>query len=1129
MIKFFFGEEGHGKSTKILDLIRQDAQNGVRSYLIVPEQQTVISERELATSLPPTAQLLCEATNFTRLANTVFREFGGLKYNYISNSGKNLAMYQAICECNGMLKEYHIKKKHEKSYVKLFLGAIGELKAYSVSFERLKEVADNIEDNDGFKNKLNDILLIWSTYDDIIKRSYLSDSLNDISILEETLACHNFFKGANVYIDAFYSFTRAQLDVIRHIFNQAENVTIALDCPKDCKSGAMQYAKITDARDKLFAICKKINKQYNCDEVFDTDYKHKSSGHLLCCENVWNFTYDSTVSEDGIELVKANDEFEECEFVASRIKGLIFNGAKYSEIAVIMRNSDTYRGIIDFSLKKFDIPYHYSTSTDILSMPVVKMIFSSLNSIASYRSDDIISYIKCGYADITEDELNDFESYIFRWNIYGKKFTDKNYWNSNPDGYVDAPTELQAQTLSCVRDVRDRVYKKLSILEKCFIEGCTVKEASKAIFDFLNAHDIKNQLQKEIDNAKIKKDAYELSQVWNLLISALDTLVTICGEAYVSVDDYISLLRYALEGNEIGTIPSGEDNVIIGDAPTIRAKNIKHVFILGVNEGVFPAEITDNGFFTDSDKITLETMGVNLSSKIDLTDDEEGCFKNPLSPKTKSRYDDELFAFRNALSLASESACVSCLKTNIKGAAMQPSIAFNRLVKLLGMVDYEVTIRVPTKGSFENKVIIKQRDKTKNASELLPIDKIYTLENALEYFGTQDLNLNKSLQDSFDIKAQPESGFINDKLSIDKQTASELFKNHISVSKSSLESFASCRLKYYCNYILKLKPSERITFAANNIGTLNHLVIETFFKKKINNEIDTTRLTNHDIEKIVEEVITNYAMLVCGSTKVSSKLNHLFYKLKKNLVIYLRQLVTEDNQSEFNAEYLELSLTGNGIKAPRSLRFKIDDNNTVSLSGTADRVDIWRKDGNAYVKIIDYKSGSESISRKNLSEGFGLQLFIYLFTICKMQNSQFKKELLTDEATNILPAGIMYFPMNIAKKSIDYDVDLDSSLADEIEERTILERIERSGFFLDKNEVLKAQDKDLDGTYIPSKDEHKDWFISLQDFDDIYSELEKTISTIGANILSGDASAEPNKANGDPCKYCEYSSVCRRR
>ena len=1084
MITFLFGDEGHGKSTYIIEKIKEDTKNRVRSFLIVPEQQTVISEKEIASLLPPSAQLYCEAINFTRLANKLFREYGGLRYNYISNSGKSLAMYRAICLCRDFLKEYKIQKGHEKSCIKLFLGAIGELKAYSISQERLSLAIQEIE-NPHFKGKLEDISLIWSTFDKIISESY-DDPLDDILMLESKLRQHNYFKGTNVYIDSFYSFTSSQLKVIEHIFEQADNVTIALDCPFNCLLGKMQYAKITDARDRLFSICRQLNKKYEA-IAFDTDYKHTSKGIGLLCDKVWDFSSD-TVYAEGIELIQAEDEFAECEYVASKIKELIMSGAKYSDIAVIMRNSATYKGIIDYSFDKYDIPYFYSTSTSIVSMPVIKMVFSALNAISAYRYEDIIAYIKCGYTHIDENQLNDFESYMFRWNIYGKKFKNEEYWAANPDGYVEKPTITQLETLASVNNVRDEIIKKLEILESAFIKNSSVKDICKAVFQFLSAHNIRAQLQGEIDSCDSRQDAYELSQVWNLLISSLDTLVSICGESIVSVDEFITLLKYALEDNKIGTIPSSEDNVVIGDAPTIRIKNIKHSFILGVNEGCFPAEISDEGFFTDTDKITLETYGIDLSSKTDI------------------RSDDELLAFRNALSLASDTVTVSCLKSNIKGSNMQPSIAFLRLRSLLGE-DYKI----------------------KDTSSILPIDKIYNPRVAKEFVGGNP-DLMQAIKELYPLENLPQGDFSNENLSISDKTANELFGNHIYLSKTSIESFASCKLKYYCDYILKLKPSKKITFASNHIGTLNHLIIERFFTMQRDEGFDASSLTDDEIENIIDDTINYYALLVCGSKSVSSKLRHLFDRLKRSLVVYIREIINEFKQSEFNSEFFELSLTGDGDSAPKSLVFKIGEGATASLVGTADRVDIYRKDGVTYVKVIDYKSGSEKISREFISQGFGLQLFIYLFTLCKISDGEFKDKLLAG-TSEIKPAGIMYFPMNISKKNVDYDVDLDSKELSKIEKSTISERIERSGFFLDNITVLEAQDKDLQGKYIPDRSKHRDSYLSLEDFEDIYKELQLAIDKIGTEILSGSASSEPVKITSkhDPCIYCEHASVCRRR
>ena len=51
---------------------------------------------------------------------------------------------------------------------------------------------------------------------------------------------------------------------------------------------------------------------------------------------------------------------------------------------------------------------------------------------------------------------------------------------------------------------------------------------------------------------------------------------------------------------------------------------------------------------------------------------------------------------------------------------------------------------------------------------------------------------------------------------------------------------------------------------------------------------------------------------------------------------------------------------------------------TLYLKGKIDRADILEKDGQAFLRIIDYKSGSKSFSENNLSEGTDLQLAIYM-------------------------------------------------------------------------------------------------------------------------------------------------------
>ena len=53
MIELIYGLSGSGKSSLVYEKIKEDLKNGKRAYLIVPEQHTVETERNMLKLLPP--------------------------------------------------------------------------------------------------------------------------------------------------------------------------------------------------------------------------------------------------------------------------------------------------------------------------------------------------------------------------------------------------------------------------------------------------------------------------------------------------------------------------------------------------------------------------------------------------------------------------------------------------------------------------------------------------------------------------------------------------------------------------------------------------------------------------------------------------------------------------------------------------------------------------------------------------------------------------------------------------------------------------------------------------------------------------------------------------------------------
>ncbi len=1085
MVTLLFGDYGTGKSTYILDKIKVDYENKVHSFLIVPEQETVIKERQIASLLPSGAQLYCEVSNLTRLSNTIFREIGGLKYNYISKSGKNLVMYRAICECRDKLIEYKIKESHEKSCIKLFLEAIGEFKSYSISIKELDEAKEALDDL-GLKNRICDILTIWASYEKILAERF-SDPYDKLIMLADAIEKNDYFNGTSVYFDSFYGFTNSQFEVLEKIICSAKEITFAFDCPREADESTIQFAKIAKTAKSISALCKRLGKEVSFVD-FTNDHKHKNSDLALLCKSLWDFTKQNYTSEGNITLAKCSDEFDECEYVSSEICRLVRDGYKYSEIAIIARNIDTYRGILDYTLEKYEVPHFMSSSSDWLTKPLVKMIFSALGFISTSRGEDLLGFAKCGYVDVDPKHLSDLESYITRWNIFGNKFKNDDFWSANPDGYVEEMTALQAETLKNVILARDTLLDSISVLEKPFFEGATVGSCCRAVFEFLNKNKVLDKLESERRDAS-KQEAYVLSQAWEAILDALDTLYDICKDIKVDANTFSTLLHLAFVDAKVGTIPTGEDNVLIADASLVRAQSIRHVFILGANEGTFPASITDSSVFNDSDKIALETVNINLSEKSDI------------------RADDELMFFKNSIATASEGVHICTLTSSIDGSSKQASIGFNRVLELFS--DLEPI----------------------DVSRLDIIDKIYTPTLAREYYSVTDGALRSAISSELSYENEIVGDFSNDTDKLDIETTKSLFGSFMSLSQTKMDSFKSCKFGFYADYYVGLGSSKRHFFSSREAGTLVHNVFEHFLGILNKERTSFESLDDAKIEKTVDRVVDEYIEIICKGATISNRLKHLFNRLRRFLYVFVKKLVFEFKSSSFTPEYLELPFYHNREGAAEPLTFTLDNGAKVALNGFADRVDTYRANGKTYVRVADYKIGSKSFSESEVDEGSGLQLLIYLFSLYKMKDCEFKTKLLkgTDE---IIPAGFFYVPLNVGKLTTKNDLNADPNTAEQNEISEVERACAFKGRFLDDDEIIRAQDKSPNGTLLPSNDPKVKWryYISLDKFEELHQKMVNSVVAIGNEMYGGNATAEPRVIAGkDACAFCEWRAFCRRR
>lgn len=1094
MIRFVFGLPGTGKTTWITEKIKEDARCGRPSLLIVPEQQTVESERTMLALLPPSAQLTFEVVNFTRLANKLFRVFGGLSYHYITPGIKHLLMWQTLRDLTGSLTEYGTRAATDTALPAMMLSQVHEFKAYNVNATALAGAVDKLPRESALRAKLSDLSLVYAAYEGMVKGAF-DDNADDLGKLAELLEKHRYFNGYNVYIDGFTSFTAQEYRVIRRLFAQADNVTVTLgiDSPLSSAmalSGIKETAKrlMTDAGEKYEAV------------ILDTFHRFASEELCRIGRSLWNFetTAASLPEMDekeprSVSVLRCATPYAEAEAAANTVLSLLQSGYRRREIAVIARNADSYRGIIDSAFEKAEIPFFFSEKTDLPTKPLVSMLLSALNiKSRNWRMNDVMAYVKSGIPDIAPRDADIFENYVSIWNINGSKFLE-DFWTMNPEGYTATVSPRGEEMLVTANRVKAAVTEPLLALFLQLNESETVAELCEALRAFLENMNVAERMKTFAVRAMQrgdKKEAAETAATFRALLDVLAKIAAAIGDEKMSVEEFSTALRLVLNNTEIGTIPTAADEVMIGSASMLRASGIRCAILLGVCDGEFPARVSDKGFFSDNDRRTLSDLGIALSGD------------------TKDGATDELMYCYRALTTASDKVVMLYHDTDASGKACYPSLAIRRVCELLPHVPVEEY------GALDATRRMMCPELAFEALPSLPKDEVY--ESLVSV-----LSENPRYADFLERGTHSVS---NETCSVSEDTARSVFGKNISLTQSRIDRYVSCQLSYYCNYVLKLMDSGKAGFNFSDSGSFIHRILEVFMKAVTDENGLRADVSFDEIRRLViRETECYIAEINPGKKSLGKRLAHLFTRLSRLAVAIALDLYREFGDSDFVPALFEARIGKDGIEAPT---IELADGSTVNICGVVDRIDVFRRDDRVYIKVVDYKTGSKQFSFEDIKKGLNTQLLLYLFAVCHSTSPLLRERLRVDADTPLLPAGALY--MSTAFSAIK----LEEKKAEADVLRLAGAEMKRSGILLDSDEVLDAVSRSHEKTLLAGitiKDDTKkgNALITEERLGSLEDELKETIRNIALEMKSGSAvTCDPTEKDA-PCTYCKMRMICR--
>ena len=1062
MLEFILGRPKSGKTTEIINRIKVCIEDGKRTYLIVPEQQAHISETMIATVMPQAARYL-KVISFSSISELVASKHGGLTRKPVSDAVKHLLVWHSANAVADQLNEFR-GNRNDTSFSDMILSTVTELAAYGISPEDLAQKINSKKSTDeAFKNKFNDIALIYAAFEHDVKEKLGGDIMLKEELqrlLADKLAEFDFFRGTQVFIDSFTDFTSSEEEIIKKIIRQAEKITVAMNLPH--RDYDQNHTKsISRTVKELCEYAEANGIETKAEPVaFGCDTRKPVLAELEA--RIWDFSLKpeerrdfSSEDLEAIKLTFCRNAYEEAEYVAIKLLEEKNSGTSFSNMAVIMRDAEKYKGIINAVFNKYNIPYFYSEKTNICSTSASRFILSSLRAIATgFRLDDVLTLVKTGLCPITDEECDMFEDYCTTWNINGKGFTVEAF-NMNPDGYTVERSERADTILAAANKVKDTIIPPLERLYAAMHSAPNTRESMRALYRYIDethlADSISELCEYELDRGNVRECSDTL-RIYDYIIESIQTVARLFDDEKLKLGEIIKAIEIMFTHTDIASVPPIDDYVTIGSASTLRTENIKIAFVMGLCEGEFPRAVGDTSLIKREDRKILSELDRDYR-RFAVINEKLSC--------------DELYFVYSALTTPSEKLYITCPTAGIDGKAKAPSVAWSRIL-----------------------FIFKIDEETVETFDLSRI-KPYVRDGLLASSDTDSVAA--------------------DMYEVDPMQARLIFGDRIRLSKSQISTFTLCPYRYWCENVLSLREpkSSEIDFA--NIGTIIHHIIENYLKENTTNGNVDHKEPEYILERATE--ITEKYIEDVGVTPPPSVL-YAISRFRNTAFYMLRSIDEEFQHNDFKILCAEEKI-GEGEKSRLkplyiSVPVSEDFSPTVILGGKVDRIDTFTTDSGIYLRIVDYKTGKDTFNIDKISDGHDIQLPIYLFaaTADINQDSSLFAEISGEKEKRIIPASALF--LSVREKN---------GMIEPFRSGFILNDSE-----LLKATNHSLDDKFIVGT-TKTKNEDKSPrnHVSEEQMAEIKDTLCETISNIAKDIYSGKA---PRRPSSDACGFCKLKNQC---
>ncbi|WP_449354091.1 helicase-exonuclease AddAB subunit AddB [Virgibacillus natechei] len=1130
-IRFLLGRAGTGKSGRSLDEIKEkllDDPQGPALFYIVPDQMTFQQEYALFNDKDIKGSIRGQVVSFSRLAWRVLQETGGGTRQFISSVGIQMMLRKIIEEKQGDWRVFQ-KAMEKQGFLDQLENMITEFKRYEVTPEdlqtqiyQIKQYVHKEPGEEALAAKLDDLAYIYEKLMYALEGNYI-DAEDQLQLLTNKIQESTLLEDAEIYFDGFHRFTPKELTVVEALMKKCRRVTVTLtlDHQQDTAVSELDlFYQTTETYHVLQEIAH--NNQINIEETVELDPangRFKDRPYLAHLES--NFDVRPASTFDGevpLDIAEAVHPRAEVEGAAQEIIRLVRDeNYRFQDIAVFIRETDTYHDLIDTIFRDHDIPVFIDEKRTMLNHALIEFIRSVLDVVeGNWRYDAIFRVLKTGFIPstdpdfpLTNDAIDELENYVLEYGIRSRSSWagDKEWAFQRFRGFDQAAqTDSEKEIQQRINRYRYQVVSALKPFDEQIRKAGTVEELCEITYTLLEDLDVPKRLEqtRELydDQGEVEKGR-EQEQVWNAVIQLFDEMVEMAGEENMALSTFRTTLDAGFETLKFAHVPPTIDHVIVGTIDRSRISGIKCAFLLGVNEGVWPMKPDADGMINERERESLAEHGMQLASS------------------SKQQLLDDWFYMYIAFTAAKDRVWISYPLSDEEGKSKMPSQLIKRMEDLFPACCDHILLQDPDELAEADRFITTPV-KTRSAltAQLARIRKGYPVKpiwwHVLNWYIDHHPKYGTThtiLQSLY---------YQNKPINLASETVEELYPQQVKASVSRLESYYRCSYQHFAKYSLNLEERKTYKLDAPDIGQLFHEALKTITEWIQADGKEFAALSKQDTDAYAQKAVVNLAPILQHQILHSSnRYKYIQQKLQDVIARAAFVLSEQARRSNFTPVGLELGF-GKGQTLP-PLTLNLENGYELMLRGRIDRVDKAVNDEELFLRIIDYKSSAKGLNLVEVYYGLALQMLAYLDVVLSSS-----EQWLGTKAT---PAGVLYFHVHNPMISKNEKVN------DDAIENEIFRKYKMQGLLLSDEEMVRQMDTSLESgssQIVPaglkknggfnsySKIAGKDTFTSLQ------NHIHNLMMQAGIDMTEGGVHLNPYQHKQEiACTYCPFHSLCQ--